>query len=677
MSTLRVHQLAKELGISSKELILKLRSLGVEAKNHFAVLDEKTAELVKAELKNEGQKPKDNIQKGQQVKKAKKAKEEKEKAKPVQEETSEEVEEEAKLKLPQLEIEEGTTVKGFAEKVDKNPAEVIKMLMNLGEMTTINQLISPEAIGVLAEELGYEVKIVPSAEEIDKRQLSTKDLEPRAPVVTVMGHVDHGKTRLLDAIRQTDVISSEAGGITQHIGAYQVVHDGKPITFLDTPGHEAFTAMRARGAKATDVAVLVVAADDGVMPQTVEAIDHAKAAKVPIVVAINKIDKPEANPDKVKKQLGELGLVSEEWGGETVFVSVSAKEKTNLDDLLDMILLVAEMQELKASKRCPASGVAIEAKIDKGRGPVVTVLVEEGTLRVGGAVVAGLAYGKIRAMLDYKGEKVEVALPSQPVEILGLSQPPQAGDSVVVVADEKLARSIAEERALKKRLIERSMTRHITLDDLYERIKKGQLQELKLVIKADVQGSVEALAESLAKLDQSEVKINIIHKGVGAISETDVMLAAASDAIVIGFNVRPDVKAKEMAAREKVDLRTYNVIYKIVEDIDASRKGLLKPIEEEVEEGLVEVRATFKMPKVGMVAGCYVGKGRVARGLQARLVRDGKVVYEGKIASLRRFKEDATEVLEGYECGVGLQDFQDIKEGDLIEVFSVVLKPPK
>lgn len=684
---MRVYELAKELNITSKELIKELADMGISAKNHMASVDEEAAEKIRKQRKVAKPEIKEaKAEKEEKVKKKESPEEAKSDAAAEQKEAEEDTDaeevpaeeaepEKDKEDLEKLEIEEGTTVKEFAELLDINPSLIIKKLMSLGEMTTINQPISHEAIEVLAEEYSYDAEIIKPREEVKTRPELKGKVVPRAPVVTVMGHVDHGKTRLLDAIRKTDVISGEAGGITQHIGAYQVEHGSKKITFLDTPGHEAFTAMRARGAKVTDCAVLVVAADEGVMPQTVEAIDHAKVADVPIVVAVNKIDKPNANPDKARKQLAEYDLAPEEWGGKNVFVPVSAKEGTNLDELLDMILLVSEMEELKASIDVMARGVAIEARLDKGRGPVATVLVEEGTLKVGDTVVCGVAHGRIRAMIDDRGNSLNEIFPGQPAEILGLSSVPQAGDEIAAVKNEKEARSIAEHRALKRRLIDQRAHKHVTLDDLYERIKEGEIQELKLIVKGDVQGSVEAIRESLEKLPQGEVRINIIHKGVGAITATDVMLAAASDAIVIGFNVRLNEKAKKMAEKEDVDARTYDVIYKVIEDIDAARKGLLKPIIEEKEMGKVEVRDTFKVPKIGVIAGCYVTEGEVKRGSDVRLIRDGVVAYKGKISSLRRFKDDVAEVKSGFECGIGLQDFQDIKKGDILEVFAVIEKP--
>lgn len=578
--------------------------------------------------------------------------------------------------LGELVVTEGATVKDFAELVKKNPSDIIKRLISLGEMVTINQPLSNEAINVLAEELGYELKIVSPVEEAAPEIKETlEDLEPRPPVVTVMGHVDHGKTSLLDGIRKTNVIASEAGGITQHIGAYQVIKNNKKITFIDTPGHEAFTAMRARGAKVTDIAVLVVAADDGVMPQTIEAIDHAQAAKVPIIVAINKIDKPEANPEKIKQQLTEYGLVSEEWGGDTIFVEISAKLGTNIDDLLEMILITAELQELKASCKATTKGFVIEAKLDKGRGPVATVLIQQGTLKVSDSIISGVANGKVRALTNDQGNPVGEATPSMPVEVIGFSSVPHAGDEIKVVADEKVARQKAEERALKLRIIEKGKEKKLSLEDLFQKIQEGELQELNLIVKADVQGSVEALRDSFNKLDQSEVKINIIHQGAGAISETDVMLAAASSAIIIGFNVRPAPKARELAQKEKVDIRTYQVIYQVIEDINAARIGLLKPEYEEIPLGRAEVRAIFKITKVGTIAGTFVQDGEINLDAKARLIRDGVVVYDGLIHSLRRFKEDVSVVKSGFECGIGLENFNDVKEGDVIETYKIIEKP--
>jgi translation initiation factor IF-2 len=606
------------------------------------------------------------------------ARETKEVRKEVSEEQNPPVDSETEVKAKKLRVSAGISVKEFSQKVGKSPAEIIKMLMNLGEMITINQSISDEALHVLAEELGYELEIKGRfLEEEEKREIERpEDLQPRPPVVTVMGHVDHGKTSLLDAIRMTDVISQEYGGITQHIGAYQVKYNERSITFIDTPGHESFTALRARGAQVTDIAVLVVAADDGVMPQTVEAIDHAHAAGVPIIVAVNKIDKEGANPLRVRQELTEYNLVPEEWGGDTIFVDVSAKQKTNLDKLLESILLLTDLYELKANYEASAKGTIIEARLDKGRGPVATVLVQRGTLKTGDAIVAGSSYGRIRALLDDKGRKIDRATPSMPVEILGLSSVPNPGDEFQVVEDEKKARNIAQERALKERILaEQRVSRHISLEELFSRIKEGELQDLNLILKCDVQGSVEAVVDSIAKLDQQEVKINILHKGVGAITENDVMLASASNAIVIGFNVRPDHKARELAEKEKVDIRIYRVIYQLIDDLQAAKLGLLEPEFEEVQTGYVEVITTFRVPRVGVIAGSQVKEGEITRNSKVRLVREGKIIYEGRIASLKRFKDDVRSVQAGFECGIALENFQDIKEGDIIEVYELREKP--
>jgi translation initiation factor IF-2 len=502
---------------------------------------------------------------------------------------------------------------------------------------------------------------------VDEATLVTK-----APVVTVMGHVDHGKSSILDAIRETDVVGGEAGGITQHIGAYQVHHDSREVTFIDTPGHEAFTAMRARGAQVTDIAVLVVAADDGVKPQTLEAIDHARAAGVPIVVAVNKVDKPEADPTRVRQQLSEHGLQPEEWGGETVFVDVSAKERTNLDQLVEILLLVADLQELKAVPDGPARGVAIEAHLDKGRGPVATVLVQRGKLQIGDPVVSGIAHGRVRAMFDEHGTTLTEAGPAKPVMVLGFNAVPQAGDDVRVVADEREAKHIAQERETKHRAAEQvASSRPTSLIELLARAQQEEVPELPVIIKADVQGSIEALADALEKLPSDEVRVRVLHRGAGGIGENDVTLAQASGAIIIGFNVRPSAAAAELAEKEGVDVRLYTVIYQAVDDIRSALSGMLTPGEETVELGRAEVRAIFRHPRQGVIAGCYVVNGTVVRGARARLVRDGTIVYDGRIASLRRFKDDVREVAEGFECGIGLENFQDIKEGDLIEAYEV------
>lgn len=570
---------------------------------------------------------------------------------------------------------ESTTVQELALKMHKSPAELIKKLMQLGVMATINQEIDTDTAAILAGEFGYEVEVkLPVDMEAVLMQEPEDDpalLQPRPCVVTVMGHVDHGKTSLLDAIRQTNVTATEAGGITQHIGAYQVEHNGKKITFLDTPGHEAFTAMRARGAQVTDIAILVVAADDGVMPQTVEAINHAKEAKVPIIVAINKIDKPGANPDRVKQELTEHGLVAEEWGGDTICVNVSALKKEGLEDLMEMILLVAEMNELKANPDRPARGTVIEAELDKGRGPVATVLVQNGTLNVGDTIIAGTAFGRVRAMMDDKGRRIKKAGPSTPVEVLGFSEVPSAGDIFIVVEDEKLARNIVARRQTRKREEELKATTRVSLEDLFKHIQEGQIKELGIIIKADVQGSVEALRQALERLSTEEVKVNIIHGGVGAIRETDIMLASASNAIIIGFNVRPDVNARKAAENEKVDVRLYRVIYDAIEDVKAAMSGLLEPEYREVMLGRAEIRKIFRSSKIGNIAGCYVLEGKIERDAGVRVVRDGIVVHEGKLESLKRFKDDVREVVQGYECGLALEKFNEIQEGDIIEAYKM------
>ncbi|WP_251179310.1 translation initiation factor IF-2 [Adlercreutzia agrestimuris] len=571
-----------------------------------------------------------------------------------------------------VEVPQGATVSKFAELLGVQPNDVIKRLFMLGQMHTLTQSMSDELIVLIADDMNRKVRVVsPEEEYAVVYHDNEEDLLPRPPVVTVMGHVDHGKTSLLDAIRHTGVVESEAGGITQHIGASVVEIDGRQITFIDTPGHEAFTAMRARGAQVTDVIVLVVAADDGVMPQTIEAINHAKAANVPIVVAVNKIDKPGANPDRVRQELTEYGVIPEEWGGSNMFVEVSAKKKLHIDDLLETILLQADVLELKANPHALASGFVIEANLDKGRGPVATVLVHRGTLNTGDVVVAGSSYGRVRALIDPRGKHVQEALPSDPVEILGLNSVPTAGDEFRVFEDERDARKLAEERALRARLAEQETKSHMSLDALFSRIEEGKQTDLNLIVKADVQGSIEALRDAFDKMDQTEVRINIVHSAVGGITETDVTLAAASDAIIIGFNVRPTGKSRQQAEKEKVDIRLYRVIYQAIEDINAARVGLLSPDIVEVDTGIAEVRETFKVPKVGTIAGCYVVEGEITRDDKVRIVRDGTVIFEGVMASLRRFKDDVKTVKQGYECGIGIEKFQDLKIGDTIEGYQI------
>lgn len=565
------------------------------------------------------------------------------------------------------------TVGETAKLLHKDASEVIKKLIFLGVMATINQELDIDTILLLAGEFGVEVEVkIPVEEdrfETVEENDAPEELKERPPVVTIMGHVDHGKTTLLDAIRSTNVSSGEAGGITQHIGAYQVEINNKKITFLDTPGHEAFTAMRARGAQVTDMTIIVVAADDGVMPQTVEAINHAKAAGLPIIVAVNKIDKPDANPDKVKQELTEYELVPEEWGGDTIFVNVSAKQRMGLEDLLEMILLVAEVNEYKANPDKRARGTVIEAELDKGRGPVARILVQHGTLKVGDAFVAGNCFGRIRAMVNDKGRRLKEAGPSTPVEITGLTEVPGAGDPFMVFEDERKARNIADKRAITHRQSELNTNTRVTLDDLFQHIKDGEIKDLNVIIKGDVQGSVEALKGSLNKIEVEGVRVKIIHSGAGAITESDIILAAASNAIVIGFNVRPDVQAKQTAEQEKVDIRLHRVIYNVIEEIEQAMKGMLDPEYKETVIGHAEVRNTFKVSKVGTIAGCMVTSGKIARNAEVRLIRDGIVVHEGKIDSLKRFKDDAKEVAQGYECGITLASYSDVKEGDVIEAF--------
>ena len=571
-----------------------------------------------------------------------------------------------------VQVTSGITVGELADALEVPGNEVVKRLFLLGTPLTLTQSMSDDLVELIAGDIGREVKIISPEEEMSFTFYDDeKDLKPRPPVVTVMGHVDHGKTSLLDAIRHSGVQQAEAGGITQAIGASVVWINGNQITFIDTPGHEAFTAMRARGAQVTDIIVLVVAADDGVMPQTIEAIDHAKAADVPIVVAINKIDKPGANPDRVKSELAERGVVPEEWGGNNMFVEVSARQNLNIDELLETIILQAEVLELKANPDTTASGFVIEANLDKGRGPVATVIVQRGTLRVGDALVAGVCFGHVRALIDPKGNSVKEAKPADPVEILGLSSVPSAGDEFAVFENESEARSLAAERELKQRLAAQEAPRHMNLDDLFARIEANKHAELNLIVKADTQGSIEALRGALEKMDQSEVRINVIRAAVGGVTETDVNFAAASDAIIIGFGVRPQAGVRQAAEREKVDIRLYRVIYQAIEDINAARVGLLAPEEVEVDTGSATVRETFKMPKVGVIAGCIVTEGEIANTDHVRIVRDGVIVHDGSIMSMRHYRDDVSSVRSGTECGIGIEDFQDIKEGDVIEGYRI------
>ena len=572
-------------------------------------------------------------------------------------------------------IPDEISVGELASRMKKTGAEVVKCLMKNGVMASLSQLIDFDTAAIIAEELGCKVEkeVVVTIEEklIDDHADKPEELVPRAPVVVVMGHVDHGKTSLLDTIRNTSVASGEAGGITQHIGAYQVQVNGKPITFLDTPGHEAFTSMRARGAMITDIAILMVAADDGIMPQTVESINHAKAANIPIIVAINKIDKPEANPDRVLQQLTEYGLVPEDWGGETICCKVSAKKNMGIENLLEMVTLTAEMEELKANPNRAGQGTVIEARLDKGRGPVATLLVQNGTLKQGDIIIAGTAVGRIRVMTDYKGNRLTEAGPSVPVEIAGLSEAPEAGSPFFAVADERMARELVEQRKAEARAKAAAPVQKVSLENLFDQIQAGERKELPLIVKADVQGSVEAVKASLEKLSNDEVNVRVIHGGVGAINESDVMLAASSSAIIVGFNVRPDAAARDGAVRQNVDMRMYRVIYDCIDEITAAMKGMLAPKYREVVLGHAEVRQTYKVSGVGTIAGCYVQDGKIVRNCSVRVVRDGIVIHEGHLASLKRFKDDAKEVAENYECGMTVEKFNDIKEGDIIEGYTM------
>ena len=573
-----------------------------------------------------------------------------------------------------VKIPDEISVGELASRMKKTGAEVVKCLIKNGVMAALSDVIDYETAAIIAEEMGCKVEheVIVTIEEklIDVSEDKEEDLEPRAPVVVVMGHVDHGKTSLLDYIRSAHVASGEAGGITQHIGAYQVDVGGKPVTFLDTPGHEAFTAMRARGAMITDIAILVVAADDGIMPQTVESINHAKAANIPIIVAINKMDKPEANPDRIKQQLTEYELVPEEWGGETIICPISAKTGEGIDNLLDMVVLTAEMQELKANPNRSAHGAVIEARLDKGRGPVATLLVQNGTLHQGDIIIAGTAVGRVRAMTNARGEKLKEAGPSVPVEIIGMSEVPGAGDDFHAVDDERMARELVEQRKQEQKdRMSGPVGQKVSLEDLFSQIQAGEMKNLNIIVKADVQGSAEAVKSSLEKISNEEVRVRVIHCAVGAISESDVMLAATSGAIIVGFNVRPDNNARDSAARMNVDMRMYRVIYDAINEVEAAMKGMLAPKFKEVDLGRAEVRNVFRITGVGMVAGCYVTEGKMQRGAQMRLLRDNIVIYDGAIASLQRFKDSVKEVAQGYECGITFEKFQDIKEGDIIEAY--------
>ncbi|MCR3758548.1 translation initiation factor IF-2 [Clostridium felsineum] len=687
MPKVRIYELSKELGRSSKELITILHDeFGIVVKNHMSVIDEEDADLIKEMLsdsENDKDKKSDLVEEYEdmisdsiKVRKNKRIKgKDKDKQEDDEDSESQEFED-------VIEIENTITVKDLSEKLKKPITEVIKELMFMGVMAAINQEIDFKTATKVAAK--FNVDVIQKAEEADKKELKNEfenEFEEeedegnwikRPPVVTVMGHVDHGKTSLLDAIRKSSVTETEAGGITQHIGAYTVkMNDGK-VTFLDTPGHEAFTAMRARGAEITDVVILVVAADDGIMPQTKEAINHCKAAKVPIVVAINKIDKPGANIDKVKQELTEHGLIPEDWGGDTICVPVSAKTKQGLDTLIEMTILTADVMELKADPKRHARGTVIEGKLDKGRGPVASLLVENGTLKVGSSIIVGSTYGRIRAMFDDKGKKIKSAGPSVPVEVLGLSDVPEAGDKFNVVRDEKTARNMAKVRVEKLRSANLASKHKVSLEDLYSQIQEGKVKELGIIVKADVQGSVEAVKQSFEKLSTDTVKVRVIHGAVGAITETDVILASASNAIIIGFNVRPDNNASALAEKENVDIKTYRVIYTAIDDIKSAMVGMLDPEFKEEIIGNVEVRHIYKISSIGTVAGCYVTSGKIVRNSSIRVIRDGIVILEGELASLKRFKDDAKEVARGFECGLTIDKFNDIKEGDVIEAFQMV-----
>ena len=689
---MRVHEYAKQLNLSSKEVLQFLSDNNLSVKSHMSVLGDDVILMLDKNFKNEKTKMESQVSNEKdstndtddlfkydeyvEVKRPKITKKKKANQKKSKNDKSDRI-----ANVPVKEDKDAAivyysdelTVGDLAERLGKSTGEIVKQLLMLGMMATVNQTLDRETVELLAEEAGFEVKdkIFTDVTEFEKIVIedSEEDLEKRPPVVTIMGHVDHGKTTLLDAIRNSRVVTGEAGGITQHIGAYQVNHGGSVITFLDTPGHAAFTSMRARGAQVTDICVLVVASDDGVMPQTKEAIDHAKAAGVPIIVAINKMDKPTANPERVMQELLEFSLVPEDWGGDTIYVKLSALQGEGIDDLLEMINLVSEMNEYKANPKRLATGTVIEATLDKGRGPVATLLVENGTLRIGDAIVVGNTHGRVRAMVNDLNQRIEAAGPSTPIEITGLNDVPQAGDRFMVFPSEKEARQIADQRTANARELGNKPGKAVSLDDLFSQIQEGEMKELNVIIKGDVQGSVEALSGSLQKIDVEGVKINIIRASVGTITETDVTLAAASGAIIIGFNVRPSSTTRQQAANEGVDIRLHSIIYKVIEEIEAAMKGMLDPIFEEKVTGQLEVRQTFKVSKVGTIAGCYVTDGSVSRNASVRVIRDGIVVFEGELGSLKRFKDEVKEVNYGYECGITIERYNDIKEGDIIEAY--------
>jgi len=673
-TTKRVYELAKELSKSNKEMMDIITAMGIEIRSHMSVLSDEEIKRILKQVQPKKEEPKKEVKPPvkKEVKPAVKSKP------PVKTTTREtrEHEKDENQGPKGIVINVPITVAGFADQISKSSSEIIMKLMRLGIMANINQNIDEDTVLVLADELGVNVEIGHISEAVveeglDLHEDRPEDLKPRPPIITVMGHVDHGKTSLLDTIRKTNITATESGGITQHIGASEVYVGDKKIVFLDTPGHEAFTAMRARGAHVTDIAVLVVAADDSVKPQTIEAISHARAANVPVIVAINKIDKPGANIAKVKQDLTIQGVLIEELGGDTICVPVSAKTREGIDNLLDMILLQAEMLELKANPHRLARGTVIEARLDKAKGPVATLLVLNGSLHIGMPVVAGTCSGKIRAMTNFKGMPIKKAGPATAVEILGLTDVPEAGDEFNAVKDEKLARDIAEKRAIKFREEVMAKNSSITLQQLFDKIQQGDIKELNLIIKGDVQGSVGALIQSLEKLTNENVKVRIIHSGVGTITESDVMLASTSGSIIIGFNVRANTAVTQMAERENIEIRNYRVIYEVIEDVEAALRGMLEPVYKEVVLGKAEIRNTFKVPGAGIIGGAYVLEGKILRNAQIRLVRDGIVIHEGKISSLRRFKDDVKEVATSYECGIGIENYNDLKEGDILEAFKM------
>ena len=677
MKKVRIYEYAKEVGKQSKDLITVLKDANIEVSNHMSMLTEEGLAKLDSVFKKQEKAIQNDQSSNNEGKKNKKKKIKKEKNRKTQKQQPAIIEapSEETISEDTILVKDGMTVGELSEVLSIGSTELIKKLfMELKIMANINQSLTLEQIELIAMDYGKEIQ---EEVEINKEDLdlyfevedAEKDLKERAPIVTIMGHVDHGKTTLLDTIRNSRVTAGEAGGITQHIGAYQVRAKDKKITFLDTPGHAAFTTMRARGAKITDVTILVVAADDGVMPQTIEAINHAKAAEVPIIVAVNKMDKPQANPDRVMNELVEYGLISEEWGGDTIFVQISALKGEGIDELLENILLVTEMQELKANPNRLALGTVIEAKLDKGRGAVATLLVQNGSLNVGDPLVVGNTFGRVRAMINDRSKNIQTAKPSTPVEITGLQDVPNAGDRFVVFGDEKTARQIGEKRQQQYIETTRQANSAVSLDTLFEQMKQGEMKDLNIIIKADVQGSVEALAMSLAKIDVEGVNVRIIHTGVGAINESDITLAVASNAVVIGFNVRPDNNAKQMAQTEQVDIRLHSIIYKVIEEIEAAMTGLLDPEFVEKVIGLAEVRQVYKVSKIGTIAGAYVTEGKVSRDGKVRVIRDSVVIYEGEIDTLRRFKDDVKEVQSGYECGMTVENFNDIKEGDVFEVY--------